>query len=1849
MLNADTAFACPIGDQQITLPQYFRRLLPTLILLLASLLALCAGTLAEGEDAVPLTLDSPVSVSVIESEERWFSFVPEESDDYRFTSTAGNGQIYISWYNADRYQYDCVFSQPGEGLDVTWSLTGGEQYYFGVRSADPESEGERTLLVELAPKIVSIESSDELVPGGNYTMAVNVTARGNLALSYQWYYSPENMEYYREIIEGATGPAYQETGTLLGMYICEVNGADYVVFTPHGDNQFSAEYATDGDLYPEPGESAVMGVRVNAVDQRSISYKWIRTATVNGETVSETLEGITGNSYTETNVVSGTEYLCEVQDAFGSYETFYFTLYIENALTVSPVGDTYITARPGDTVRAEANVSATNMEGMTYTWVRSGLDMDGNYYSESLNGVNAPVFEETIVPGTREHNLFLTVRDAYGNEENLLFNVSVDNALTVEPVGDTELDVVPGTTATLNVNVTAHDAEGLTYRWRRSTYDVDYNWNEDDIGEATGATWMEPFATGLLHEYVECYVTDRYGNTESVRFLLRAKKSFTVSADGTSTPHIAPGNSATLKVNVTTDTPEFISYRWTREIPSNDGTLPTYEDIEGATSDTYCELIDNDQHIFACFVSDSYGNTEMVRFDVIVDNALTVEAAEAPEDILLGETLTLSVAATAIDMQGITYLWERECTPSWENNYEGYEPIPGASGNALSYVTQSTDCSYFRCTVTDRYGNSERIDFHVNVQAYRVPITEANFPDPAFRAYVAANCDRDGDGYAEDMDLITYQPYLVIPEGVTSIQGAELLRPLVLTWSDCPLQELVLPPMDELTNLTIGGISLTALDVSNLPALEKLGYDGVGLQNLRQLDFSHNPFLQELDLRESGILSLDLTNNPDLELLNLNLSSITTLNVTGCQNLKYLYAEDTRLTELDVTQCPALESLDLLYCSYIPTVNTSNNPNLQLFYTGMNTTSLDLSNNTELRHLIVEGRALTALDVTPCTNLEFLEVYWSQLSALDLSRCTALQHLVFHRVPLESLNLTNNTALEELTLTQCRFHTLDLSSQSALKYFAISVMSMDTLDVSPCKALVGFNAGKLFTDEVIFGTNANLRSLAIDSSTVSRVDVSGLPNLEHLELARDDSIAALDVSHNPRLTQLRCDGESLQALDVTHCPLLEELIVCASQISSLDLSRNPHLKNLLCYWTNLEFLDLSNNHELGQPTSEHVDFEPAPGCPDILSGIQVYESHMSHISLPDDCALTPSSFFGYGNVRSVDTAGGVFDLNTLEGFDVSRASDWTGGHVDGTILTFEGDAVSYRYDCGAGFTEQFTLKNASRKTVDGVTYRLFPDGTAEVLRCEKGGAVTIPAAVDGHAVIRLAYGAFSGNHVMTSLALPASVEYLSDHDPVDNQMAYMFTSCNGLQSITVDANNPRFRAEEGALYSRDMEILYCYPNAKAGAEYHIPASVVFIDDSAIARNPYLEDVYIENPDATWFGVPFTCSATIHYRLGGSTEEQVLNEEIVDWVPFGDDAGGATLEELAEQVVGEVTDSAMSDREKALALHDWVVCHTRYSLRRDGVRSLLVYGEARCAGYTDAYRLLLHGAGIQSQHVSGRDSTGAAHAWNSVTLGDILYYVDCTWDDPGTGEQTEPVSGFERHTYFLVSPQYLAQDHTFGDTTALQTTGWAEADGGMIFRDRNGNRVTGWLEIDGGKFYFDEDGLSVIGTVNIEGEEYTFGRSKIYTDDQGVKHYAGRLTEAHEHVLVADGSARAATASASGMAPELVCSVCGEVLAESQVIAPDRALFLPARLAAVEAEAFAGLQMALQITVPDGTKTIGAKAFAGCTGLRLIVVPASVQTIADDAFEGCDSLCLLVSPGSEAERYAQQHALPCVSR
>lgn len=141
----------------------------------------------------------------------------------------------------------------------------------------------------------------------------------------------------------------------------------------------------------------------------------------------------------------------------------------------------------------------------------------------------------------------------------------------------------------------------------------------------------------------------------------------------------------------------------------------------------------------------------------------------------------------------------------------------------------------------------------------------------------------------------------------------------------------------------------------------------------------------------------------------------------------------------------------------------------------------------------------------------------------------------------------------------------------------------------------------------------------------------------------------------------------------------------------------------------------------------------------------------------------------------------------------------------------------------------------------------------------------------------------------------------------------------------------------------------------------------------------------------------------------------------------------TDKKLKEIVDGMIT-SSMSDFEKAIKIHDWIVFNVDYdqSLSNFSVEALLNTRYAVCDAYAEAFKRMGNFAGLDVICVTGT-ADGQSHKWNQVKINGVWYNVDTTWDDPTWNDILEGKKQFDDHScnsyeYFLISDQAINKDH-----------------------------------------------------------------------------------------------------------------------------------------------------------------------------------------------------------------------------
>ena len=158
-------------------------------------------------------------------------------------------------------------------------------------------------------------------------------------------------------------------------------------------------------------------------------------------------------------------------------------------------------------------------------------------------------------------------------------------------------------------------------------------------------------------------------------------------------------------------------------------------------------------------------------------------------------------------------------------------------------------------------------------------------------------------------------------------------------------------------------------------------------------------------------------------------------------------------------------------------------------------------------------------------------------------------------------------------------------------------------------------------------------------------------------------------------------------------------------------------------------------------------------------------------------------------------------------------------------------------------------------------------------------------------------------------------------------------------------------------------------------------------------------------------------------------------------------------ERCREVLGEVLAEGMSEYEKELAVHDWLVEWGSYDRTvydnpnhsgRTGYRDpwgMLVGGYGNCLGYSSTFQLLMDLSGVECITVVGAAfGSQEDHAWNMVKLDGEWYCVDVTWDDP-----TGAAKNGSHHRYFNVTSAYLREtDHQWDYRNVPEATAAAYA-------------------------------------------------------------------------------------------------------------------------------------------------------------------------------------------------------------
>jgi len=147
---------------------------------------------------------------------------------------------------------------------------------------------------------------------------------------------------------------------------------------------------------------------------------------------------------------------------------------------------------------------------------------------------------------------------------------------------------------------------------------------------------------------------------------------------------------------------------------------------------------------------------------------------------------------------------------------------------------------------------------------------------------------------------------------------------------------------------------------------------------------------------------------------------------------------------------------------------------------------------------------------------------------------------------------------------------------------------------------------------------------------------------------------------------------------------------------------------------------------------------------------------------------------------------------------------------------------------------------------------------------------------------------------------------------------------------------------------------------------------------------------------------------------------------------------AVFDAKVDGIIDDIIERDMTDRQKILAVHDYVVNNVRYHKPYAKVNEhpsithtaygAIMNGSAVCDGYAQSFKVFLDKLGFENQLIFGItiDADGEfqdynRHAWNLVKYKDEYLHFDTTWNDPTYSDRV-------RHTYYFMDTEDIKEDH-----------------------------------------------------------------------------------------------------------------------------------------------------------------------------------------------------------------------------
>ena len=591
--------------------------------------------------------------------------------------------------------------------------------------------------------------------------------------------------------------------------------------------------------------------------------------------------------------------------------------------------------------------------------------------------------------------------------------------------------------------------------------------------------------------------------------------------------------------------------------------------------------------------------------------------------------------------------------------------------------------------------------------------------------------------------------------GIADLSGIEYFSGLVaLNCQDGVLESLDLRGCPDLRYIDCSGNrGLSRIELAHDSLLLDLDCNRTALDLKPLLPRWKN--LEELDCRDMQLTELDLGGNPRLSFLNCSNNRIDSLSLVG-SGMEELYCNENDIRTIEMGT-DTLRSLRDLYCNFnrLAELDLSLLPNLEkIGFVHNGLACMDLSQNDWLESVYRNNTDEEAKDEDSTANYHAVilpdggrKVALSSIPGLDASRMANLRggtiqgdsltfvkdtvsYFYHYRCPNPDAPLggyfslylmeTEPVRIDEATFPDEIFRTYvsEHLDSSANGYLESKEAGIKALDVS----------GLGIRDLRGIGYFSELESLDCSDNALTSLDLSGNPALQDLNAEGNRLDVTLDANHGFDLSTLpgfdagKASDWTGGQVEGTYLRFVQDEVSYAYETGYQGSAELPEVRFLLFAADREEGIAIDEAHfpdeafrtyvaeNLDSSANGYLESKEAGIKALDVSGLGIQDlrgiEHFSELESLDCSANELTSLDLSGNPALQDLnaegnrlevtlgANNGFDLSTLPGFDVSKASDWEGGICRNNILTFRQREVTYAYATGYnGSTEDENLQS----------------------------------------------------------------------------------------------------------------------------------------------------------------------------------------------------------------------------------------------------------------------------------------------------------------------------------------------------------------------------------------------------------------------------------------------------------------------------------------------------------------------------------------------------------------------------